>query len=185
MPGRGFFYVSPILWHFRESAGSRCQNRASGCWSELIQFGASFADPPTANAPLPPVSVTWPDGTDLVGGRDDLDAEVSKILGREVTLTSIRPEAVSIDRLDPLAEDKSIVDIGAFMMNGWFADYAAFHLVSTASLAKLAELCPDAQFDMRRFRPNIVVATPDDQTGFVENDWVGRIIKLERRCVCA
>jgi uncharacterized protein YcbX len=147
-------------------------------WRDLIQFGASFVSMPTAEAPLPPISLTRPDGSDLVGGREDLDAEISEILGRTVTLTSVRPEAVSVDRLDPLAADESIADIGAFMMEGRFADYAAIHLLSTASLAKLAELYPDGQFDVRRFRPNVVVTTPDEQTGFVENEWVGRMITI-------
>lgn len=147
-------------------------------WRELIQFGASFVSMPTAEAPLPPISLTCPDGSDLVSGRDDLDAEISGILGRNVTLTSVRPEAVSVERLDPLAEDESIADIGAFMMKGRFTDYAAIHLLSTASLAMLAELYPKAQFDVRRFRPNVVVATPDEQTGFVENEWVGRMITI-------
>lgn len=149
-------------------------------WRELIQFDASFVRAPTEEAPLPPISLTCPDGSDLVSGRDDLDAEISAILGRSVTLTSARPEAVSVDRLDPLSEDESIVDIGAFMMKRRFADYAAIHLLSTASLAKLAELHPDGQFDVRRFRPNVVVATPDEQTGFVENEWVGRVIRIGR-----
>jgi len=147
-------------------------------WREIIQFGASFVRMPTAEAPLPPITLTCPDGSDLNGDREDFDAEISKILGREVTLTSVRPEAISVDRLDPLAEDESIADIGTFMMRGRFADYAAIHLVSTASLAKLARLYPDGDFDVRRFRPNVIVATSDEQSGFVENEWVGRVITI-------
>jgi uncharacterized protein YcbX len=31
---------------------------------------------------------------------------------------------------------------------------------------------------VRRFRPNIVVATAPDQQGFVENDWIGRTLAI-------
>lgn len=147
-------------------------------WRKLIQFDAAFTEPPATGAPLPQVSVTRPDGTDLVGGRDDIDAEISRILGRDVMLSSEQPETISVERLDPLAAEESIADIGALMMKGRFADYAAIHLVSSASLAALAECCPQSEFDVRRFRPNVVVHIPNDQTGFVENEWVGRIISI-------
>ena len=142
-------------------------------WRKLIQFSASFTKTPTAEGPLPPLSITQPDGTVLIASGGDLDAELSNIIGREVTLTSVQPDTVSVERLDPLAEDEIIVDIGDFMMKGRFADYAPIHLITTASLAELAKRSPNAQFDLRRFRPNIVVEAPDGQTGFVENEWVG------------
>ena len=147
-------------------------------WRRLIQFSASFTKTPKAEGPLPPLSITQPDGTVLIASGGDLDAELSNIIGREVTLTSVQPDTVSVERLDPLAEDEIIVDIGDFMMKGRFADYAPIHLVTTASLAELAKRSPDVQFDLRRFRPNIVVEAPEGQTGFVENEWVGRVISI-------
>ena len=89
-----------------------------------------------------------------------------------------RPETVSVERLDPLADEETIVDIGALMMAGRFSDYAALHLMTTATLARLAELRPDSAFDVRRFRPNIVIASPEGAQGFVENGWVGREIAI-------
>ena len=50
--------------------------------------------------------------------------------------------------------------------------------MTTASLARLTELAPDIQFDARRFRPNLVIETAGDQSGFVENDWVGRTLAI-------
>ena len=106
------------------------------------------------------------------------DARLSETLGRPVTLTTERPEAPSLERLDPLAAEETIVDIGELMMAGRFSDYAALHLITTATMARLAELRPDSQFSARRFRPNVTIATPDGQTGFVENDWVGRELAI-------
>ncbi|MDJ0935264.1 MAG: MOSC domain-containing protein, partial [Kiloniellales bacterium] len=52
------------------------------------------------------------------------------------------------------------------------------HLLTTATLARLSELGPASQFDVRRFRPNVVVETAEDQSGFVENGWVGRTVAI-------
>jgi uncharacterized protein YcbX len=83
-----------------------------------------------------------------------------------------------LERLDPLAEEETIVDIGELMMAGRFSDYAALHLITTATMARLAELRPESKFNARRFRPNVTIATPEGETGFVENDWVGREVAI-------
>ena len=147
-------------------------------WRTLIQFSAGFTETPIADGPLPPLALTRPDGAVMDADGDDLDAELSDIVGREVTLTSVQPETISVERLDPLAAEETIADIGNLMTAGRFADYAPIHLITTASLAALAEESPDVQFAPRRFRPNIVIETPDDQTGFVENAWVGQMIQI-------
>jgi uncharacterized protein YcbX len=42
----------------------------------------------------------------------------------------------------------------------------------------LRELYPGGRFEVRRFRPNIVVSTEPDTKGFVENDWIDRTIAI-------
>ena len=147
-------------------------------WAGLIGLAADFVAPPQAGAPLPPVRIVWPDGTAVASDAPEADARLSETLGRPVALTAERPETVSVERLDPLADEETIVDIGALMMAGRFSDYAALHLITTASLARLAELRPDSAFDVRRFRPNIVIASPEGAPGFVENGWVGRELAI-------
>ena len=95
-----------------------------------------------------------------------------------VALTSERPATVSVERLDPLAEEETVVDIGGLMMAGRFSDYAALHLMTTATMARLAELRPGSSFAVRRFRPNVTIATPEGARGFVENGWVGRELAI-------
>ena len=80
--------------------------------------------------------------------------------------------------MDPFESGENILDIGPFMMKGRFTDYAALHLLTTATLARLSELYSEARFDARRFRPNVLVETPTYQNGFVENDWIGRIVAI-------
>ena len=143
-----------------------------------MSLAADFVRPPQAGAPLPPVRILWPDGTAVASDGGDPDTRLSETLGRPVTLTTERPEAPSLERLDPLAEEETIVDIGELMMAGRFSDYAALHLISTATMARLAELRPESAFNARRFRPNVTIATPEGEQGFVENDWVGRELAI-------
>ena len=147
-------------------------------WAALMALAADFVRPPEAGAPLPPVRIVWPDGTEAASDGGDADARLSETLGRPVTLTAERPETVSLERLDPLADEETIVDIGALMMAGRFSDYAALHLITTATMARLAALRPESKFTARRFRPNVTIATPEGEAGFVENDWVGRELAI-------
>lgn len=147
-------------------------------WSSLIELSASIAEPRGVGGLPPPVRITWPDGSDTVSSDDSVDALLSETVGRPVTLTAVRPESVSVERLDPLAADETLLDIGELMVKEKFSDYADVHLLTTATLARLSELCPASRFEPRRFRPNVVVETVADQSGFVENAWVGRTVVI-------
>jgi uncharacterized protein YcbX len=160
-----------------QSSGKVASAKVPKKWGDLLHLGATFLEAPRSGAPVPPVRITWPDGAQAIGDHK-AETMLSERLGRPVRLTTSRPATVSVERLDPLAAEETIVDIGALMMEGRFADYAAIHIVTTASLARLAELCPEAQFDERRFRPNIVVNVGEGRRGFMENDWVGRHLAI-------
>jgi len=160
-----------------QSSGKVASAKVPKKWGSLLHLDAAFVEQPRTGAPVPRVRITWPDGAQAISDREP-DRMLSERLGRRVRLTAARPATVSVERLDPLATEETIVDIGALMMEGRFADYAAIHIVTTASLARLAELCPDAQFDERRFRPNMVVNVGGDRRGFIENDWVGRYLAI-------
>jgi uncharacterized protein len=54
-------------------------------------------------------------------------------------------------------------------------DDSGLHLVTTAGVRQLAELLGDA-VDVARFRPNLVLDVPG--TGFVEDGWAGRELRL-------
>ena len=59
---------------------------------------------------------------------------------------------------------------------GTFFDIAVVHVLTTGTLDRLRELYPEGRFEVRRFRPNVVVAS--DERGFVENDWIGRTVAI-------
>jgi uncharacterized protein YcbX len=53
------------------------------------------------------------------------------------------------------------------------------HILTSASMRKLAELAPtDVGVDPRRFRPNIVIDMEEGLEGFVEQTWIGRVVAL-------
>ena len=64
------------------------------------------------------------------------------------------------------------------MPPGTFFDLAPIHLLTTATLDRLRALYPQGRFEVRRFRPNIVVALEGERQEFVENGWVGRTLRL-------
>ena len=73
---------------------------------------------------------------------------------------------------------------------GTFFDAFPFLVITTATLQWLAGRNPAADFDTRRFRPNVLVETDPEIEGLAEAQWAGRTlrigatrIKLEMPCV--
>ena len=161
-----------------QSNGKIASAKVPKKWGGLLELNAAFVEPPRAGTQIPAVRITWPDGANFASTDREADTLLSRAIGRPVRLTTLRPASISVERLDPLAVDETIVDIGHLMMSGKFADYAAIHLVTTSTLARLAELSPEVSFDERRFRPNLVVNTNGDRSGFIENHWVGRNLAI-------
>ena len=59
-----------------------------------------------------------------------------------------------------------------------FFDCAMVHLLTTATLDRLHELYPQGRFEVRRFRPNIVVQLASGEKTFAENVWVGHTLAI-------
>ncbi len=54
---------------------------------------------------------------------------------------------------------------------------APLHLLTTASVSALAAVTGLPPLDARRFRPSVLIETEDDE-GFIENDWVGHMVRI-------
>ena len=147
-------------------------------WGKLFDFHAAFLKPPHPGEQIPPVRITLPDGTLMTSEQDNVHAVLSRVLEREVTLTTTRPESPSVEIIDALDAAETIRDIGAFMMQSRFADYAAVQLLTTATIDRLRELYPQGRFEARRFRPNMVVEPASGAKDFVENAWVGHTLAI-------
>jgi uncharacterized protein YcbX len=122
-------------------------------WGRLLALRAAH----TADG----LRVTLPDGTVAAD-----DEALSRAVGRPVTLTSRCPAGAALERLTPDG-DEGAGEIRRGTLGGTtFVDFAAVHVVTTATLAALGA-------DARRFRPNIVVRMVDGEP-FAENAWTGR-----------
>jgi uncharacterized protein YcbX len=61
---------------------------------------------------------------------------------------------------------------------GTFFDCAVVHVLTTATLDRLRELYPQGRFEVRRFRPNVVVETANGVKDFIEDAWIGRTVRI-------
>jgi uncharacterized protein YcbX len=148
-------------------------------WARLFDCRAAFAEPPQANRALPPVRITLPDGALVTSDEPDADRRLSDVLGRAVQLKSPAPKTPSLEEywpdMDGLAHRETVTDEP--MPLETFFDLAVVHLLTTSTMDRLRDLYPQGRFEVRRFRPNIVV-TPLARNGFVENSWVGRTLAI-------
>jgi uncharacterized protein YcbX len=116
--------------------------------------------------------VVLPDGRSVDLSDAEADVHLSAWLGREVQVIA-RDASTSLSyemTFDPPNDDAELVDIPA--PAGTLLDLAAVHLVTTTTLDHCRAARPDLDWDVRRFRPNLVVDV--DTPPFAENDWPGR-----------
>jgi len=147
-------------------------------WPHLFDFRATFTEPVAAR--VPPVRIALPDGTTVTSEQTDLNEILSNALNREVTFRATQPGLFKGEEYRPDNEGRDDrATIAEFTLpEGTFFDGAMIHLVTTASLDQLRELYPQGHFEVRRFRPNIVVQLASDARGFAENAWVGQTLAL-------
>ena len=149
-------------------------------WGKLFECRAAFLGPPQRGQKSPPVRITLPDRTVVSSEHPDLDQILSKVLGRTGKFAASAPPAPSLEEywpdLEGLAHRETVTEEA--MPAGTFFDSAVIHLLTTSSIDRLRELYPQGRFEVRRFRPNIVVEVTSGARGFVENDWVGRTLAI-------
>jgi uncharacterized protein YcbX len=143
-------------------------------WGNFFDFRAAYAEPPKAGAKISPVRITLPDGTVVSSGQADLEQVLSRAFGREVALEEAgpghRPSGATAEEYWPdmagLDYRDTVTDFE--MPAGTFFDIAVVHLLTTATINHLRALYPRGRFEVRRFRPNIVVSAGGQEVGFAE-----------------
>jgi hypothetical protein len=164
-------------------------------FSRLFDCRAAFVEPPRAGAAAPPVSIELPDGKLVRSDSAECDRALSSFLGREVTLANSAPADYTIDNYLPDIEGNDpggrrdvtvptklgaalFAELGAKSPVPAEAFFDAFpiSLVTTSTLARLAQLQPASSFVERRFRMNLTVGTSEE--GFVENAWARRELEV-------
>jgi uncharacterized protein len=157
-------------------------------WPHLFDFRAAFVDPPRSGAKVPPVRITLPEGRVVSSDQSDVNQILSRALKREVTLDVTERgqreivESTFPNPWTPTAEEywpdmeglefrDTVTDFN--LPEGTFFDCAVVHVLTTATVDRLRELYPEGRFEVRRFRPNIVVEIASGVKDFVENAWIG------------
>ncbi|MEN8161366.1 MAG: MOSC domain-containing protein [Myxococcota bacterium] len=167
----------------------------------LMACAARYEKPPPAEGSAA-ATVTLPDGSELSTTDPDAGARISAAVGHEVSLWPLRPaeDAEHYRRGAPDHEDmetelraifsrnpdEPLPDLGRFppeiLMNesppGTYFDAYPLLVLSRQSLARMGELAPGSRFDVRRFRPNLVVDLPDAAQPFPEMAWEGKRIRI-------
>jgi uncharacterized protein YcbX len=167
--------------------------------------GAVPADAGPGN--VPEVEISFPDGTVLSSRDDGVHAKLSELAGREVRLTALPPaEDTSLQKLSRaersetmsagwlraafgMSDDEKLPDLSMVrvtdMVNftrystppGMFVDLAPVHVLTKTSLATIGEEV-GSDLDVRRFRPNVLLALDNPDDGLPESHWTGARLAL-------
>lgn len=157
--------------------GKVCSAKRHDLWGALFTFRAKLQRPGLGE-------ITFPDGTVRMTDDPDISDALSDELGRPVTLSATAPPDAKIEEIWDASkgprmygpktgehDGDPVIDVTAsFAAPGDFFDFSAIHYMTTNTLAELGRREPDSTFDVRRFRPNILIEVDGDD-GFVENDW--------------
>jgi uncharacterized protein YcbX len=160
-------------------------------YPDMFACRATYVVPPRPGEPLPPVRVTFPDGTSVTSDSDTADAALSNFFKRDVKLTPTAPDDFTIDEYHPDIEKDDLgpaieaklgsalfarVGVPSPVPAGAFFDAFPLSILTTSTIERLNSLRPQSAFDERRFRMNVIVRT--NAAGFVENDWVGKAVAI-------
>jgi uncharacterized protein YcbX len=139
-----------------------------------------------------------PDGAEVRTDDSDVDTVLSAAIGRDVELRQVAPpmktfeevfpdieglaptELIEATRVDTEPEGSvSALPLGLDAPPESFFDLAVLHVLTTSTLDELGARYPEGTFDVRRYRPNILVESNGE--GFVENDWAMRSLAVGER----
>jgi uncharacterized protein YcbX len=151
-------------------------------WATMFDFRAAYMNPPELGKPLPPVGIVCPDGTITSSDRGEAVALLSKYLHRPLQFMTTAPEQSALEEYWPdiegLAHREKVTEEP--LPTRTFFDLAVLHILTTATLDRLRQLYPEGRFEVRRFRPNIVVEAAGGAKGFVEDTWIGQVLGIGR-----
>jgi len=160
-----------------------------------------------------PAEITLPDGATFASDAPDAGERIGAAIGHSVTLWPLQPaEALDhyrrgapthADRETELravfgrTPDEPLPDLSKFAPEvlefesppGTYFDAFPLLLLSEATLRTMQERAPESLFDVRRFRPNLVIGDTDSASPFPEHEWVGKrlqigdaIVRLDMEC---
>jgi uncharacterized protein len=123
-------------------------------WLCLIAWRARYVARPEPGSDLPPVEISFPDGSSVRSDDTRIDAVLSDQGGHRFALVRNGDGRFApVYKPDPC------------------------HILTSATLAALTEACPEGDFAPQRFRPNLFIDMGPAK-GFVEETWMGKEVAI-------
>lgn len=167
----------------------------------LMGLSARYDQTPDTTGSSPAI-ISLPDGSAIETGDVKINEKLSAALNREVTLWPLMPADMleHYRRGDPdhddlrdelraifgRTEDEPLPDLSVFPPEliehesppGTYFDAFPLMLMTDATLQTMAEKVPDSVIDVRRFRPNLLVADAAVDGGMPELGWCGYRLRV-------
>ena len=130
------------------------------------------------------VLISRPSGGDLSLEDPAICDTVADLTGRRVEVVAASPDHLgSYTSTWPEVHGVTLKGPREFAMASGtdavrFVDVAGLHVITTATLALLERASPGSTADARRFRPNLVLDTDDAPPSFLEDGWIGRVLRI-------
>lgn len=173
--------------------------KAGKRFPSLMAMQANFTTEPGAES-SPTVQITLPDDQQVRSDDANVNQHLSDAIGSPVTLWPLLPKTqlehyrrsptppgadveAGLRELFARTPDEPLPDLRGFppalfeyeSPPGTYFDAYPILLMTTGSLDTMKQQTAGSVYDLRRFRPNLVIELPG---GFLENEWVGKEIKL-------
>jgi uncharacterized protein YcbX len=168
-------------------------------WPVLLQCSAGFVEDPAGRSAGPgdvlEVYITFPGGTEVSSSDPAINDHLSGLIGKPARLESLparsakrryrtpQPTKADVRRQFNVPDGEPLPDFSMFPVRklaelaryatpvGALYDAYPILLMTRASLRAMAERSPGSQFDVRRFRPNVVIDC--DGAELAEFGWCG------------
>lgn len=168
----------------------------------LLMCTARYAGTPPGDAGpghAPEVIIGFPDGQEVSSADPSVHGALSSFLGDDVELRALPPVRERGQYRTPMATksdmrtifglgpDEPLPDLSMFPIRklaeisryatpiGSYVDAYPVHLLTTRSLESMSALAPGSDFDVRRFRPSLLIATTDTAE-LPELSWCGGVL---------
>jgi uncharacterized protein YcbX len=172
-------------------------------WPTLLQCSARFAEDPAGRRAGPgdvlEVIVRFPDRSELSSADAVIHDRLSELIGKRARLESLpavsekqryrtpQPTKADLRRQFEIPDGEPLPDFSMFPIRklaelaryatpvGALYDAYPIHLLSRSSLRAVADRAPASDFDVRRFRPNVVIER--DGAELAEFEWCGGCVR--------
>lgn len=174
----------------------------------LLSCIATYNTDNAANIDQAPLSLNFPDGQILNSGiTAEINQKISELLGHESILETLQPDsdndlykrfkAKNHNWLQELKDTftrepgESLPDFSDLPQD--FIDYVTLpgtfflvspcHIITTATMDHFKKNHPESDWDIRRFRPNILIETTEGTSGLVEQEWLGKTLHIDNTSI--